>query len=271
MLSLSGLFVRCGGIWTCCLFLCVLTSEAEGIVFPTTNSIHQSVRRGREFLSSMILPELDLLPEFRDAKVIWLYHDNYLAARTLRSSHPEVARRIEAALVREGIRESGKIEIVFDEAKQPLPFRHYELKTVRQSGGFQLRTEVVTDRIMMGWEQYSDLLLLACLAEVKEHPDKAHAHWDAAMLQWDGRGFNDQAAKSAHQYATYKLALALLAHAKLGDVKIPPGLAGRLLRMQEASGGWITDYDLDGAPKGFANVETSSLAILGFDAYLRTR
>ena len=54
--------------------------------------------KGRRFLGSLFDPTLDLLPEYRGARVYWLYHDNYLAAKTLRASHPELSGRIEKAI-----------------------------------------------------------------------------------------------------------------------------------------------------------------------------
>ena len=54
--------------------------------------------------------------------------------------------------------------MLFGEVKEPLPFRQYQLEDVRQVGKKVLRTEVVSATTLAGWEQYSDLLLLACIA-----------------------------------------------------------------------------------------------------------
>src|SRR5438552_19180082 len=85
------------------------------------------VERGQAFLISLFDPELNLLPEFRGSKIYWLFHDNYLAARILAKSKPELSQRIGGALAKFGVLNSGKIEILFDEARQPLPFRRYQL------------------------------------------------------------------------------------------------------------------------------------------------
>ena len=84
---------------------------------------------------------------------------------------------------------------------------------------------------------------------------------------WDGKGFNDRVARKNGIYATYKLALAVLAAARLD--KQSDALAAvleRLLAQQGRDGGWITDYDKTGKPVGMANVETTSLAILAVEA-----
>src|SRR5713101_4751528 len=75
----------------------------------------REIASGERFLTNLFDPTLDLLPEYRGAKVYWLYHDNYLAAKILKSSRPDLATRIEAAMRRFGVSHSGKIEILFNE------------------------------------------------------------------------------------------------------------------------------------------------------------
>ncbi|MCD6048696.1 MAG: flp2 [Verrucomicrobia bacterium] len=234
--------------------------------YTAAKSTHtNATTKGRQFLVNLMDDELGLLPEFRNAKVYWLYHDNYLAAKVLNTSHPAVAKRIRDSITREGSTKSGKIEILFGESEQPLPFRQYQLTDVRRAGEKLIRTEIVTPTLMKGWEQYADLLLFASLAETNR--TTARQHYDAALQLWDGQGFLDPAAKSSHRYATYKLALALIAHSRLSQApELPAGLTDRLLSLQADSGGWITDYDATGKPIGFANVETTSLCILALEA-----
>src|SRR5690349_13013907 len=105
-----------------------------------------AVARGRDFLAGLFNPELGLLPEYPGAQVYWLYHDNYLAAKVLAATRPDLARRINEAIRAHGITRSGKIEILFGEAEHPLPFRHYELRDLTKIGPAIIRTEVVTDK-----------------------------------------------------------------------------------------------------------------------------
>ena len=84
-------------------------------------------------------------------------------------------------------------------------------------------------------------------------------------------GFNDRAAKHIGRYATYKLALGILAACKLVQrPKVFDAALERLLDLQGKAGGWITDYDADGKPLGLANVETTSLAILAIDRCVKS-
>ena len=235
------------------------------LALPLRADDSAAVARGREFLAGLFDPALDLLPEFPGAHTYWLYHDNYLAAKVLAPTHPELARKITAAIRARGFDHSGKIEIVFGEAAHPLPFRHYELRDVVKAGDALIRTEVVTERPNAEWREYADLLFLAALAE----PDASAARrdFDTALAMWDGTGFRDRVVTANPKYATYKLALAILAARHLAQT--PPILADirtRLLAAQAPSGGWFTDYRADGQVISLANVETTALAILALDA-----
>lgn len=243
-----------------------------GVVFMfalnarTSPEPSDAIQRGQTFLVNLFDPDLGLLPEYRGANVYWLFHDNYLAAKVLAASHPQIAKSILAAIHREGITKSGTIESIFGEAEKPLPFRQPQLMDVRRATNKVIRTEVVTDRVLDGWENYADLLLFACIAETNQ--PIARQHWEAAMHFWDGNGFLDVAAQHDHRYSTYKLGLALLAANRLSPPAKPPQrLVDQLFSMQDNSGGWITDYDATGKRIGLANVETTCLCILGLETF----
>ena len=226
-----------------------------------------AIARGRAFLAGLFDPDLNLLPEFPGARVYWLYHDNYLAAKVLAPTHPDLARKITAAIRAHGIEHSGKIEIVFGEADHPLPFRHYELRDVAQINGARIRTEIVTDRPNAEWREYADLLFLAALAEPAAA--EARRHFDAALAMWDGLGFRDRVVTANPKYATYKLALALIAARHLAQTPpVLPDIRARLLAAQADTGGWLTDYRADARIISLANVETTALAILALDPAL---
>jgi hypothetical protein len=222
--------------------------------------------RGRQFLAELLDKEMGMLPEFPGSKVYWLSHDNYLAAKMLEKSHPDVAQTILKAIDREGFsRSDGKTELLCGESRVVLPFRHFELKELRREGDKIIRNELPTDRLMTGWEKYADLLFIAAIAE----PDaaKANGYFEAGMKMWDGKGFVDAVYGKHKIYATYKLALAAIASRRVEpQQQVPAELGKRLLAVQGESGGWHTDYNATGKKLGFANVETTSLAILAVEA-----
>jgi len=232
---------------------------------PATDRLVEAIESGRKFLVNLLDPTLDLLPEFQGSTTYWLYHDNYLAAKVLQSSHPTVAARITKAMRSYNVQASGKIEILFGEAKNPLPFRHHRLIEIRRVADKVIKTEIVTEQATTGWEEYADLLLLASI--VLDDKEQAQRNLRQALVMWDGMGFKDRAVEKHDRYATYKLALALLAAEKLGEpLPAHEAILERLLAQQAKDGGWITDYDLKGQPVGMANVETTSLAVLALDA-----
>jgi hypothetical protein len=239
---LAGLFICCGAVYA--------VEETP-------------VARGERFLAGLFNAELGLLPEFRGSKSYWLFHDNYLAAKVLSASHPDLSEKIRGTLKRHGVTNSGKIEIIFGEATRPLPFRHYQLTNLYVTNGLTIRTEVVTPKVLTDWDGYADLLLLAAIAQSKDNPGEARRNFDRASALWDGKGLVDRVVAKNHRYATYKLALFLIAAQRL---QLTPPHASemrtRLLALQNQEGGWITDYDAALKPLGFANVETTCLAML---------
>ncbi|HKI72518.1 MAG TPA: hypothetical protein VKA81_09090 [Verrucomicrobiae bacterium] len=224
--------------------------------------IAQRIQRGESFLTNLFDTRLQLLPEYQGSSTYWLFHDNYLAAHVLARTRPDLSRRIRSTLTQFGVTNSGKIEIVFGEARQPLPFRTYLLTNVAVVEGKTIRTELVTTNILSGWNEYADLVLLASLAQARSTPADARKNFDKAVAMWDGEGFRDGATRHSGIYATYKLALYLIAADRL-NISAPhrDNVVARLLAMQSTDGGWTTDYK-EGKPVGLANVETTCLSLL---------
>ncbi len=228
--------------------------------------LDRQIAAGRSFLTNLFDPALDLLPEYQGARVYWLYHDNYLAAKVLESPRPDLARRIHAAIARHGVTRSGKIEILFGDPRGRLPFRNFILTNVVEVSGRTIRTEITGNQPLTGWEAYADLLLLASIAQAQSAPAEARRHFDAALALWDGPGFNDPATRHSGRYAAYKLALALIAAQRLGT-PLPMRAAAleRLGQLQSPAGGWITDYTASAEPRGVANVETTCMVLLALE------
>ncbi len=246
-------------------FLVLGLSCPAAVTPPTSGDIAERIQRGESFLTNLFDARLQLLPEFRGSRTCWLFHDNYLAAQCLDRTRPDLSRRIRSTLERFGVTNSGKIEIVLGEARQPLPFRTYVLTNVAVVEGKTIRTELVTTNILKGWSEYADLLLLASIAQARSAPEQARGDFDRAVAMWDGEGFKDRAATHSGIYATYKLALYLIAAARL-NITAPhrDEVLARLLAMQSNDGGWRTDY-MEGKPVGLANVETTCLSLLALE------
>jgi hypothetical protein len=119
-------------------------SRADG---PDRQKAQDAATRGRRFLASLYDPDIGLLPEFRGSKTYWLYHDNYLAAKVLGHTEPDTAGKITDAIRGFGVTGSGKIEILFGEAKNPLPLRHHRQGEMKRIGEKVVKTELVGDKI----------------------------------------------------------------------------------------------------------------------------
>src|SRR3954464_460861 len=88
--------IRCRGMLKIILFVAMIYS-----VQSEAGSV-ESIAQGRAFLTNLIDPELNLLPEYKGAKVYWLFHDNYLAAKVLAGSDAKLADKIVSAIHHEG-------------------------------------------------------------------------------------------------------------------------------------------------------------------------
>ncbi|HEY5912082.1 MAG TPA: hypothetical protein VJA21_15875 [Verrucomicrobiae bacterium] len=237
-------------------------SVGHGATVDAGHNISDRIQRGESFLTNLFDARFHLLPEYRGSSTYWLFHDNYLAAHLLARTRPDLSRQIRSTLEKFGVTKSGKIEIVFGEAVEPLPFRTYVLTNVASLDGKSVRTELVTTNLLAGWEEYADLLLLASLAQARSAEAEARRDFERTVAMWDGQGFADRATKHSGLYATYKLALYLIAAHRL-NISPPHAseVVARLLAMQSPEGGWITDYR-DDRPVGLANVETTCLSLL---------
>jgi hypothetical protein len=217
------------------VLLVLAWSACEGAASDAGNDISQRTQRGESFLTNLFDTRLQLLAEYRGSSTYWLFHDNYLAAHLLAKTRPDLSRQIRSTLEKFGVTKSGKIEIVFGEAVEPLPFRTYVLTNVASLDGKTIRTELVTTNILSGWDEYADLLLLASLAQAQSAEAEARRNFDRAAAMWDGQGFVDRATKHSGLYATYKLALYVIAADRLNTSpphaiprgRVDNGLQGR--------------------------------------------
>jgi len=172
----------------------------------------------------------------------WLTPDNTLALWVMQAAHGEIlAGQVAGSLAHYAAPPHGLIEALHGEAITwpPLAAIERELApgvwTETRTGGAPVND----------WQAYSDLTLYGALHALAAG-DRAEAQrlYDRALGQFDGSGFKDPAFDG--RYATYKLALALFAGAKLG-VAIDRRLLDALLRQQGDDGGFAAHYTVDGA------------------------
>jgi hypothetical protein len=190
----------------------------------------------------------------------WLLTDNRLAQWALTAAgEDDLAAQLAAALDRYKSPPHGLIEALTG-AAVPWPPR----TPVPQELAPGVKVETRTGgAVMHDWPDYADLALYGALDAANQGDEnEARRRYAAAGQMFDGTGFQDRAFDG--RYTTYKLALALIAAARVG---VQPDLAvrERLLALQGADGGFYVHYTPDG-PVGDANTETTAYALLALTA-----
>lgn len=231
--------------------------------------LDEAIDRALAFLSARYNSEYSLLNESPDARptYFWLATDNWLAARALQAAG--AVDRAELIRARIGDTRHGLIEALDGEIVTWPPFTETQILIEKV-----LNDEIKTEERVSGeryedWEEYADLVLYGALNEHSQRREaEARRRYNLALSMFNGIGFEDKAytAPDSHGFfAIYKVALALYVGQTIG---LPPDsrLLPALLAKQNDSGGFVTLYDANGIPKGDANTETTSYAILALTA-----
>lgn len=185
----------------------------------------------------------------------WLATDNWLAVLALRSAgESDLAQRLDATLTQYEAGTHGMIE-----ALTGAPIAWPPRTPVQREVAPSIWAEERSGNEMEDWREYADLAFYGAIAAANSgEMEDAQSIYDDTLRMFDGDGFADKAFDG--RYATYKLALALLAAQRIG-IAPDAALQSRLSAQQGADGGFIAHYTADG-PVGDANTETTSYAIL---------
>ena len=245
-------------------------TAATPTVLPTPSpAILQAIDQGKTFLRAQYDPGVRLL---RESPIVaperhWLATDNRLAVYALAAAGDGLAPIVAAALAEYGDRfdapQHGLIEALTGAPIAWPPRTHTHTELAAGVWNEERRSGVAMD----DWMEYADLTLFGALeAWNRGDTDEARRRYAAALALFDGIGFADRA-RTTH-YTTYKLALALWVGHHLGEPE-RPDLLTALLSKQDASGGFVTLYNLQGTPEGDANTETTAYALLALTALAR--
>ncbi len=191
----------------------------------------------------------------------WLLNDNLEAAVALAGPSPSKAYGIAAALYQYGYMTNDMIEALHGQGIPWPPHAPSALVIDDSLPDYIIKTEVRDGGEISSWADYGDLVAMRAIALANEgDPAAADSTLDTLFAMWDGVGIDDVVHQSSGIYATYKLALLLIAADEVGKtVPFRSAIEDRFGAQQRADGGIITDYQPDGTPTGDANVETSSL------------
>jgi hypothetical protein len=213
----------------------------------------------------------------------YLANDNVLAAYALETVGAELslASTLRASLRSYGYDHNDFIEVAWGQTI-PWPPYHHEDRIVRQVGPDYIiqETHAVTGTTsgpdpylcyFYDWSAYANLAFMAALNEHnQEYRESALRLYAIEMSKFDGIGWRDKAYwDRGGIYETIGPAWALYVGATIG-APLDDRLAAIVRRMQHPTyGGFYTHYRAPDVPEAYPNVETTSLALLGLDAYRR--
>jgi len=221
-------------------------------------------------------PALNLIRESPNANphIYWLFSDNYLASLALRDAEAETSSAIQTALVSYQYSHSERWKALEGQVVSADLFAMgVTAADITEKEGKLIRTEVPDPQIHMeDWQEYADRLLMGAInASNRDDGEEGLSLFEKAQEMFDGSGLADKVFEEDGYYATYKLALYLLAADKL-NIHLPErqDVESLLLSLQEKNpdsnrfGGIYTEYDGDGKPLPHTdtNTETTSLVFL---------
>lgn len=226
-----------------------------------------------EYFKSVFDKEIGLMIEAPKVKPdwLWVYIDNWLAFHAIKNYASESEQEFLSKLSR-GLdrhipeQRHNRIEVLMN-----IPIDDMWLKplkiVIKEYGDKKVWSEACYGDPIQGWDQYADLCFLAAINYAnKGNWVKSHWYFWKGRLMWDGKGFNDLIAKKVGYYATYKLALYLLASQRVRTIfKIDSETKEIIGKMQGTSGGIYTDYTKDfniPHPEVDTNTETTAFCLL---------
>lgn len=262
-------------VWLSTLFLAACTALTAAPPPPTPQPVQvdlePAIQGGLRFLRGQYNPDLGLLQESPTIRPhnYFLANDALLAVRVFRLLGEEtLAHSLQSTLDRYGVTGNHFIEVTWGEPI-PWPPRHFEdpgtlVETVGNDQILTIRHE--GPGYFYDWSAYANLAFMAALNELNQgYGESARRLYEIEMSTFDGHGFPDQAYHArGGVYETLGLAWGVYAAAKLG-VPPDPALLEQLLAQQDPeTGGFHTHFRADADRLADPNVETTSVALLGF-------
>lgn len=253
-------------------------SKADSTL-PTQGTIEsQVIPPAINYLIANYNHTIGLIHESPDSESLsntyWLYSDNYVARQVLRTLPADNASV--AVMV-------GNVSQTMSHYLhgQPNPCNQYMILTtglfpfdsakdytLGHVDGAVIKSTVNNQTGTLSPKSYADVAFLQAIAYYRNgESQNALTVYRYGLMAWDGFGFKDSAYDGT--YATYKLALYVLASKILGQT-VNDSIISELLNLQLHTGldkgGFATSYTGSGSPASGTNTETTSLVILAFEA-----
>ena len=202
-------------------------------------------------------------------KVYWL-GDNALAALALRPHDSAMSEAIERRVKSFGeFARDDKPDLLAGRRIPATPWIK-NIVTLEQGDDFIIVGSEFSEGILYPIEAYANVSINhSILAWRSGDEELSRKIFHQVLDTWDGKGVWDGPSEADQGYAVYKLAMLLIA---LQVTQEPfedyDKIERRMWQNQNSSGGIVTGIGLKGFPAGGPNIETTSLALLVYDAEL---
>ncbi len=257
-------------------------AEGQPFVYQYLPSLGGRIRDACGFLSSLYNPALGLVRETEESTVYYIASDNLLAQKAIESCNPDAARSIRSTLANCCENGNSKMHEVLLDTPIELPIHTATIRTVANSssgflfngiqpsvsGEYNIMWEIHNGTGTLSPTAYADVAAYTGLEyERRGNRTGVSEMMENLNIMFDGEGLVDEPYQNGTTiehgtYQTLKLALYINLMRREG-IPVYPGLLERLLRMQDADGGFRTGYDQAGTYAGtLANVETTSTVLL---------
>lgn len=226
-----------------------------------------------EYFRAVFNNEIGLMLEAPHVKPnwFWLWIDNWLAYHAIQKhgaiTDEEFLKKLKAGLDKHKFKvDHYRVEVLWGKIVSDMWLKPLKI-TLKEYGERKVRTEYCYGEPIEGWNQYADLCFLASI-NYANMGNWLMSHWYfwKGRWMWDGKGFNDKITKEVGYYATYKLALYLLASKRVRTIfKIDSEAKEIIGKMQGTSGGIYTDYTKEFKiphPEVDTNTETTAFCLL---------
>jgi len=255
------------------------TIESSATTLPTQATIQsQAVAPAISYLVANYNHTIGLIHESPDSGslsgIYWLYSDNYLAQQALQSvsannvSIAAMVSSINQMMLRYLHGQPNPCNQYMILTTGLFPFDSAKDYTFGRVDGAVIKSTVNNQTGTLSPLSYADVAFLQAIAYYRNgESQNALTVYRYGLTKWDGLGFKDSAYSGT--YATYKLALYILASKTLGQA-VNNSMITELFNLQLHTGidkgGFATSYTGNGKPVSGTNTETTSLAILAFEA-----
>jgi hypothetical protein len=226
----------------------------------TVGLIYESEDTGTQVINGTI---------YSHDQIYYIYSDNLLAEWALKPYEPQISNKINQTILSYNLPNSNFFEVLFGK-RIPQNLKIGTQLIIGQYSDHVIMAEFHNSSTLLDQDQYGDTLIYQSLnCYLSGNNTGAEYYFYKAYDMWDGKGINDAATQTDHVYANYKLALILYASEVLNlSIGNYSQIEAKLWSMQQANGGITSLADQNGNPIGSANTETTSMALLPYNAEL---